>query len=202
MPGRFPIGVEDIASSSFHPQAQQQHEVHHSTAASSTLGPTSFQAKYNGVGKECMHQERPCPEVSLSAAAPLNARLGSRCSQKSHQDCCHAISRSGAAALRAERLIEKNFYLKYLAAAPLDPEPVVSYIWRWLKAGEAQGGSDLEEDQLRLQNGGNRIGNSDVAPGIAARSCEPAPHRAKPSCFPEHNHPFFDGAILSSQLLM
>lgn len=85
----------------------------------------------NGSSFLCMQEERPCPEVNFSRAAWYNARLGPKCSYKSHQDCCHAISRSQKAYARAEALVDGNWYLRYCAAGPLDVEPLVALAVRW-----------------------------------------------------------------------
>ncbi|CAK0874181.1 unnamed protein product, partial [Prorocentrum cordatum] len=90
------------------------------------LGAARGPSASHGSSFLCMQEERPCPEVNLSRAAWYNARLGPKCSYKSHQDCCHAISRSRKAYARAEALIDGNWYLRYCAAGPLDVEPLVA----------------------------------------------------------------------------
>eukprot|EP00929_Paragymnodinium_shiwhaense_P014285 TRINITY_DN122183_c0_g1_i1.p1 TRINITY_DN122183_c0_g1~~TRINITY_DN122183_c0_g1_i1.p1 ORF type:complete len:188 (-),score=36.49 TRINITY_DN122183_c0_g1_i1:129-692(-) len=79
----------------------------------------------------CLNRERPCPEVDVTAASILNQRAPPKGAMSGHQECCNAINRSKQAAQKAESLVNNNYYLRYLMAAPVDLEPVVTMLIGW-----------------------------------------------------------------------
>ncbi|CAL1143743.1 unnamed protein product [Cladocopium goreaui] len=82
--------------------------------------------------QDCMQQERPCPEVSFTRAAWINARKGPKSQEalRKHIECCHAIKRSQKAWARTADLLDGNWYFKYCAFAPPPFEALAEWLLR------------------------------------------------------------------------